>query len=149
MGVEALQMEMSKAFWDEVVQDPRLHTYLDNLDVPQEDHVDLFEICDSDSSGLLTIDELVMGIKRLRGEPRRSDLVFVMLRVRELIGEVHTLRLHTEEIKSGQSTLRSASSSELATTIDRVLANVPPKFSISPGFVPLGEPTSVKATIVR
>ena len=67
-------------------------------------HVDLFEICDADGSGSLTIDELVVGIKRLRGDARRSDIVFIMLRVRELLQEIQAFKAETfAELRKNKS----------------------------------------------
>merc|ERR1712232_774041 len=40
---------------------------------------DLFETFDADDSGTLTVVELLKGIKKLRGDPRRSDVIGVSL----------------------------------------------------------------------
>lgn len=89
---EAMNLEVSEDMFMQIVDLPEMSTLLSELDVPKEDHMDLFDICDADASGMVSMDELVAGIKRLRGDPRRSDIVYVMLRVRDLQMELHRMR---------------------------------------------------------
>jgi len=88
----ALEMNVERDFFKSVVDNFEMHHLLQDLDVPKEDHLDLFDICDADGSGVLSVDELVTGIKRLRGDPRRSDIVFVMLRINETLSEMQEMR---------------------------------------------------------
>jgi len=119
---EFQQIEITKAFYSEVSDHSMLHSLLEDLDVPREDHVDLFEICDADGSGSLTIDELVLGIKRLRGDARRSDVVFIMLRVRELMQEIRRFK---EELCLEISSIKNemAGSAASMSSLSKPLAN--------------------------
>lgn len=88
----AMGMELDEDFFQTFVGMPEFHMLLEDLDIPSEDHKDLFEICDADGSGVVSMAELVSGVRRLRGDPRRSDLVYVMLRIRQLLTEVQDLK---------------------------------------------------------
>lgn len=61
---------------------------LTQLDIDASDHKYLPDILDPHSRGAIGILEFVDGIKRLRGEPRRSDIITVDLMVRTLQGKV-------------------------------------------------------------
>ena len=55
-----------------------------------EDIPDLFDTFDADDSGTMTVVELLKGVKKLRGDPRRSDVIGVSLVVQaihELVSE--------------------------------------------------------------
>merc|ERR1712083_631274 len=52
------------------------------LDIDQADHPKLADILDQDHGGTVTVLEFFIGISRLRGEPRRSDVVNIDLMVR-------------------------------------------------------------------
>merc|ERR1712050_708623 len=71
-----------------LVQEEEAVEALDNLDIDPGDHPYLADILDPDQSGSIGIIELVDGLKRLRGEPRRSDIVTVDLMVRSLQSKV-------------------------------------------------------------
>jgi hypothetical protein len=57
---------------------------LHNLDIDQRDHKHLPDILDPDNSGSISMPELVDGLKRLRGDARRSDIISVDLMIRSL-----------------------------------------------------------------
>lgn len=65
---------------------------LGDLDIADEDQVDLFDTLDVDGGGTLDLEELVVGISKLRGDSRRSDIVAVGLVVRTLQAEIRGLR---------------------------------------------------------
>merc|ERR1711920_1120115 len=84
---------ISKDTIDAVVKDPAAIAALNNLDIDPGDHEFLADILDPDNSGEITIPELLDGIRRLRGEPRRSDIISVDLMIRSLqviIGAMHS-----------------------------------------------------------
>jgi len=62
----------------------RVKDALDALDIEPNDHNRLSDILDPDHSGTIGVLELVEGLRRLRGDPRRSDAVSVALMVRSL-----------------------------------------------------------------
>jgi len=88
---EAMELEVSEDCFRSCLPTTEMRELLSDLDVPKEDHADLFEICDADDSGHVTMDELVAGIRKLRGDPRRSDIVYVMLRMRECLDAIQRL----------------------------------------------------------
>merc|ERR1719422_2778224 len=55
-----------------------------DLDIADEDQLDLFDTLDVDGSGTIDLEELVVGICKLRGDARRSDIVGVGLVVRNI-----------------------------------------------------------------
>lgn len=61
---------------------------LDRLDIDPNDHAYLADILDPQNDGAITVQELVDGLKRLRGEPRRSDIITIDLMVRSLQGRI-------------------------------------------------------------
>merc|ERR1712110_1142275 len=87
---------------------------LQALDIDPNDHKKLSDILDPDHSGTISIHELVNGLQRLRGQPRRSDTVMVDLMVRALqkmtedIGkEVHHIAVSLTAQRTATTALRS------------------------------------------
>lgn len=70
--------------FDQLLADQAVVLTLEELDIAEEDRYDLFDILDADASGELMLDELLMGIAGLRGESRRSDIIAVDLKIRDL-----------------------------------------------------------------
>merc|ERR1711920_239656 len=64
---------------------------LKDLEIDAADHNYLFQILDADNTGALTIWEFVDGLSRLRGAPRRSDVIRIDLMVREIQRQVHEM----------------------------------------------------------
>lgn len=83
--------EITSDVFDQVLSNPVVIDCLDDLDICQEDHGDLFDILDSDNGGTMLFGELLAGIEKLRGEPRRSDIVCVDLMVRAVQQDVNTI----------------------------------------------------------
>merc|ERR1719265_1277264 len=67
-----------------VNEDPQVKVALEELDIEADDHKRLGDILDPDHSGTIGVPELINGLQRLRGVPRRSDVVTVDLQVRSL-----------------------------------------------------------------
>mmetsp|Transcript_5820 Transcript_5820/g.16845 ORF Transcript_5820/g.16845 Transcript_5820/m.16845 type:complete len:206 (+) Transcript_5820:2-619(+) len=81
---------------------------MEELDISEEDQVGLFDTLDIDGSGTLDLQELIVGIAKLRGEARRSDIVEVGLVARSL--QAHVRRLERLcEAAIGTTAKRSAS----------------------------------------
>lgn len=102
-------VEFSRNAIDEVINseehehNQEVKGFLDDLDIDPQDHKRLADILDPDHSGTIGMLELVEGLRRLRGEPRRSDVVSVDLMVRamqerleEVFDRVVELRQHQE-----------------------------------------------------
>jgi len=79
---EAMQLEITKAIFETAVHQKRAQIVLHDLELPPEEYETLFEVFDADGGGTLTIEEILQGIKELRGNPRRSDVVSIALRMR-------------------------------------------------------------------
>jgi len=84
-------MRITQAMFDIIIHEQSIQELLDDLDIQPEDRVNLFEILDAYGSGSLALEELIVGIIKLRGESRRSDVIAINLQVRELQVAVHTL----------------------------------------------------------
>eukprot|EP00928_Gymnodinium_smaydae_P000381 TRINITY_DN10149_c0_g1_i3.p1 TRINITY_DN10149_c0_g1~~TRINITY_DN10149_c0_g1_i3.p1 ORF type:complete len:635 (-),score=101.53 TRINITY_DN10149_c0_g1_i3:285-2189(-) len=83
---ELVQMEVDVDLFHELCTHQQFQEVLRDLDVNEEDQLDLFETLDVDGGGTLDLVELVTGIKKLRGEARKSDIIGVSLVVRHLQG---------------------------------------------------------------
>uniref|UniRef100_A0A7S2VRG9 Uncharacterized protein n=1 Tax=Zooxanthella nutricula TaxID=1333877 RepID=A0A7S2VRG9_9DINO len=77
-------LELPAEVIDAVVQTDEGREALLDLDVNAHDHPYLSDILDADGSGACGMFEIIDGLRRLRGEPRRSDIVCVDLRARDL-----------------------------------------------------------------
>jgi len=69
---------------DVVHTNRKVQKALDHLDIEPADHNRLSDILDPDHSGTIDALELVEGLGRLRGDPRRSDVVTCDLMIRSL-----------------------------------------------------------------
>lgn len=75
--------EIDRDVVDHVCQhDKEVLQALDELDIDPHDHSKLADILDPDHSGTISFVELVSGLHKLRGQPRRSDIVTVDLMLR-------------------------------------------------------------------
>merc|ERR1719362_2342472 len=82
---DILQAEFHRDEFDRVVhEDQSAKKALIELDIEPQDHKYLSDILDPDNGGTIGVLELVDGLKRLRGEPRRSDTIAIDLMVRSL-----------------------------------------------------------------
>jgi hypothetical protein len=64
--------------------DPKVVGALNDLEIDESDHKYLFDILDNDNTGSIIISQLTDGLERLRGDPRRSDIICVDLMVRSI-----------------------------------------------------------------
>jgi len=80
----ASKMQITPEDFDELRKHPRFQEVLTDLDVSDEDQVDLFETLDFDGSGSIDLQELILGISKLRGDARRADVVAVSLMMRSM-----------------------------------------------------------------
>jgi len=80
-----MSMEFPQKVLDKVVRDDACASRaLTQLDIDPADHRYLSDILDPHNRGTIGVVELVEGLKRLRGGPRRSDIITVDLMVRSL-----------------------------------------------------------------
>eukprot|EP00928_Gymnodinium_smaydae_P036310 TRINITY_DN2539_c0_g1_i1.p1 TRINITY_DN2539_c0_g1~~TRINITY_DN2539_c0_g1_i1.p1 ORF type:complete len:591 (-),score=98.65 TRINITY_DN2539_c0_g1_i1:293-2065(-) len=81
---EIYNLEVPNEVIDELAADDVVGSALSALDIDPEDRDYLSEILDPDNGGTINVIELVEGLRRLRGEPRRSDIVTVNLILRNI-----------------------------------------------------------------
>eukprot|EP00928_Gymnodinium_smaydae_P070631 TRINITY_DN54430_c0_g1_i1.p1 TRINITY_DN54430_c0_g1~~TRINITY_DN54430_c0_g1_i1.p1 ORF type:complete len:596 (+),score=92.65 TRINITY_DN54430_c0_g1_i1:65-1852(+) len=66
----------------DIFQDEEVQDVLEDLDIYRDDHDRLKDILDSSDDGWISIGDLMQGLQKLRGTPRRSDIIEVDLMVR-------------------------------------------------------------------
>jgi Ca2+-binding EF-hand superfamily protein len=79
------------------IRDSEVGKVLGELEIYEADRMVLFGILDNDNTGSICMYQLVDGLKRLRGEPRRSDVIRVDLMVRSILE-------HTDQLIEGMDT---------------------------------------------
>lgn len=79
-----LQLHFSRHDVDAAAKQEEVISALGRLDIDPQDNRYLSDILDPSNRGEISTLELVDGLKRLRGEPRRSDIVTVDLMVRSI-----------------------------------------------------------------
>jgi hypothetical protein len=98
-----LDLEVTNQFKDEVVtvrrhefnqwlHDPKLMKCLGKLEINTSNKAELFDVLDSDGSGVLEFDEIIQGLMRMRGPPQKSDIISALLGVRHIVTEVGNIR---------------------------------------------------------
>jgi len=81
---EVYAMEITAEEFEAICEQPSFSDILNELDIAAADHLSLFDTLDVDHGGSVDVDELIAGIKRLRGDARKSDIVAVILAVRHM-----------------------------------------------------------------
>lgn len=95
---ELHHLEVDSSALDDFIKDPVAISCLAELDIDPEDNANLADIFDPDNGGSITISDLVDGLRRLRGKPRRSDIITVDLMVRSIQLQVADVCLMIPEI---------------------------------------------------
>merc|ERR1719195_1273190 len=78
------EIHITPEFFDHLRTLQNFQNILADLDVSDEDQLDLFETLDVDGGGTIDLEELIVGICKLRGDARRSDIVGVALIARSI-----------------------------------------------------------------
>ncbi|CAE8653856.1 unnamed protein product, partial [Polarella glacialis] len=79
------QTEVDRDVIDEVVLTDKIAIQaLNELDILPQDRARLSDIFDPDNGGTIQVADIAAGIRRLRGDPRRSDIVCVDLMIRAM-----------------------------------------------------------------
>jgi len=73
------------------IQDPEVTKALRSLDIDEADDEYMFDILDSDNGGQVTVAEVIDGLQRLRGNPRRSDVITIDLMARDIQAKLNML----------------------------------------------------------
>jgi hypothetical protein len=77
--------------FDRFILDQEVVKALNDLEIDAADHKYLFDILDNDNTGTIVVSQLVDGLTRLRGDPRRSDIICVDLMVRDMQSKLNML----------------------------------------------------------
>jgi len=103
-------IEITPEFFDLLRSFREFQDLLNDLDIADEDQFDLFNTLDVDGSGAIDLEELVVGICKLRGPARRSDIIGVDLVARATQRSVekviHKLGKHAFLLNNIQAALR-------------------------------------------
>jgi len=81
---ELMHQHITPDLFGELCNSARFTTILEELDVSEENRMNLFDTLDVDGGGSLDLHELIRGISKLRGDPRRADIIEVGLMLRSL-----------------------------------------------------------------
>jgi len=97
---ELVRITFPRQVIDEVVHhDEQALNALTKLDIDPSDHKYLSDILDPANTGSVSILSLVDGLKRLRGEPRRSDIITVDLMIRSSQQKVDDIWQWTKQMR--------------------------------------------------
>eukprot|EP00405_Crypthecodinium_cohnii_P035603 CAMPEP_0206532346 /NCGR_PEP_ID=MMETSP0325_2-20121206/4316_1 /ASSEMBLY_ACC=CAM_ASM_000347 /TAXON_ID=2866 /ORGANISM="Crypthecodinium cohnii, Strain Seligo" /LENGTH=287 /DNA_ID=CAMNT_0054028783 /DNA_START=520 /DNA_END=1383 /DNA_ORIENTATION=- len=84
-GVAQLsRLRVTADFFEDLLMKPDFCEMLRDLEIPDEEHPTLFDTLDTANSQAISLEDLILGIRKLRGDARRSDIVSVGLAVRSL-----------------------------------------------------------------
>jgi len=100
-------------------------TILHDLDIADEDMIDLFETLDVNANGEVDMEELIIGLARLRGEFRRSDIIGVSLICRLMQEGMAELDAKLQVLQARQNTFFQVCQRLLPSHKDRLPAKVP------------------------
>jgi len=89
---ELLHLSVTRDVFNTFLQDEEVCTILTALDVPEEERLDIFEVLDANGNGTIQLEELLNGVMKLRGDPRRSDVIHVLLVLRSLQEEMQEFK---------------------------------------------------------
>merc|ERR1719203_1931641 len=94
-SIEKLRdIAVEKRVIHQMVLDPIAISALEDLDIDREEHSSLADLMDPDNGGTIPVIDFVEAIRRLRGQPRRSDIVGIDLMVRSVqatVGDIQSL----------------------------------------------------------
>jgi len=77
--------------FQDFIKDKEVVKALEELEIDSADHRYLFDILDNDNTGSIVVSQLVDGLRRLRGDPRRSDIITIDLMVRAIQEQTNIL----------------------------------------------------------
>jgi Ca2+-binding EF-hand superfamily protein len=91
-GLDAVAgVTIEEAVFMDFIKDPAVKKALNDLEIDEADHKYLFDILDNDNTGSIVVSQLIDGLNRLRGDPRRSDIITVDLMTRDIQSKINLL----------------------------------------------------------
>jgi len=98
--LEIAGLEVKCEDFDLAVTCPAVVDAFADLDIEGDDLPYLSDILDPQNDKIIKVADLVDGIRRLRGDPRRSDIVAIDLMVRDIQKAVDQIRVDTMKVKA-------------------------------------------------
>lgn len=95
---QLVSYELPLELLNQAVMEPIVAECLLALDLDPDDNAYLSDIMDPDNGGTINILDLVEALRRLRGDPRRSDIVSVDLMIRSIQKELRGLKATCEDM---------------------------------------------------
>lgn len=77
---------LEKEEFEAMSHDPNIVMWLASLDIETDDLGTLFYLCDQDSNGRITLDEIISRMPRIRGPARSIDLLNLKAKMRDSLG---------------------------------------------------------------
>eukprot|EP00927_Polykrikos_kofoidii_P056356 TRINITY_DN5049_c0_g1_i1.p1 TRINITY_DN5049_c0_g1~~TRINITY_DN5049_c0_g1_i1.p1 ORF type:complete len:634 (-),score=94.72 TRINITY_DN5049_c0_g1_i1:41-1942(-) len=105
-----LACTISEEAFVELCSRKRVREILCELDIAEEDQLGLFETLDVDENGILDMEEFLVGISKLRGSPRRADIIGILLTLRSLQAQFNNFETYVSNSTSIKGALRNGSS---------------------------------------
>merc|ERR1719195_1425301 len=104
-----LKAEFPKSLFDAVVkEDVEVRDAISNLDINEDEIHYLSDILDPDNKGSVGMLELVDGLRRLRGDPRRGDIIAVDLMLRSLQVKIDNIWQGVQNFPQPQQNVQSS-----------------------------------------
>merc|ERR1712232_239778 len=86
------KMSVPRSSIDKMVQNEEAVTALGELDIEEDDLPRLSDMLDPTNDGWIHLVDLVDGLRKLRGEPRRSDIVTMDLVIRAIQTDLRAIK---------------------------------------------------------
>merc|ERR1712050_242038 len=99
---EVSLIEITPEFFEDLRTYNEFQEILRDLDIADEDQLDLFDTLDVDGGGTIDLEELIVGISKLRGDARRSDIIGVNLITRNLQTALLELATTVQQMQDAQ-----------------------------------------------
>merc|ERR1712079_665992 len=104
-----LKAQFPRALFDDVVrEDGEVRDAISNLDINTDEISYLSDILDPDNGGSVGMLELVDGLRRLRGDPRRGDIIAVDLMLRSLQEKIDLIWRGVQNFPQPQQNVQSS-----------------------------------------
>eukprot|EP00416_Gambierdiscus_australes_P028008 CAMPEP_0171066224 /NCGR_PEP_ID=MMETSP0766_2-20121228/7298_1 /TAXON_ID=439317 /ORGANISM="Gambierdiscus australes, Strain CAWD 149" /LENGTH=646 /DNA_ID=CAMNT_0011522381 /DNA_START=32 /DNA_END=1969 /DNA_ORIENTATION=- len=91
---EAGKVQLDRALFEGLCLDPDFTEILRELDISEDDQLALFDCLDVNGTGIVSLQDLVVGIGQLRGEARKADIISMKLLLRSVQESLHTRVVH-------------------------------------------------------
>lgn len=115
-------ISITRHVFDKVTSTAEVHALFDQMDIAHDDRLDLFDVLDAEGNGALTLEVITKGLKKLRGIPRRSDIVSNGLVTRALQTECAYVRGNVKKLRAEVRQLEDAVRKAMqSVTLDRSL----------------------------